>query len=262
MVIILEKTHFLYIFGILIITFISTYVLFQLPHGQPILVLESSFFLFGLGLNSTILLWCIAGYLLLRWIRTKRKNTSLFIWSISFFIYSITFVAHIFRALGFPFANENSSPLLFFLWRWGMPFFSAGILYGILMILTENKKLQIIPSVLVLFIGFLTLILGLFIIPSENPIEVTMYLFLQTIWIPICFTMAYIFAYYGYKAKQIGPKLVGLGFFILMVSYHGWTPWHFQDVMYIYFIWYFLFLLSLTPILLGFVLMSVEGRHD
>jgi hypothetical protein len=260
MVIILEKTHFLYIFGIIIISIISVYTLVHLPHGQPIVVLESSFFLFGLGFNSTILLWTIAGYLLLRWIRTKRKNMSLFIWSISFFIYSITFVAHIFRALGVPYANENSSPLHFFAWRWGMPFFSAGILYGILKILTENKKLQNIPSIFILFLGFLMLIFGLFIIPSENPIEVTMYLFLHTIWIPICFTMAYIFAYYGYKAKEIGPKLVGLGFFVLMVSYHGWAPWHFQDVVYIYFIWYFLFLLSLTPILLGFFLMSVEER--
>ncbi|MFX1311166.1 MAG: hypothetical protein ACFFHD_00950 [Promethearchaeota archaeon] len=106
------------------------------------------------------------------------------------------------------------------------------------------------------------LILGLFIIPSENPIEVTMYLFLHTIWIPICFTMAYIFAFYGYKGNETGPKLVGLGFFLLMISYHGWAPWHFEDVIYLYFIWYFLFLLSLTPILIGFVVMSVEERQD
>ncbi|MFW9900745.1 MAG: hypothetical protein ACFFDY_05590 [Candidatus Thorarchaeota archaeon] len=261
MVINLEKTHFIYIAGLIIISIISAYVLTVIPHGAPIIVLESSFFLFGLGLNSTILLWTIGGYLLLRWIRTKRKNTSLFIWSISFFIYSITFVAHIFRAFGFSNANENLSAFHFFAWRWGMPCFSAGILYGILLILTENKKLQQVPSISVLILGFLWLIIGLFIIPSENPIELTMYLFLHTIWIPICFTMSYIFAYYGYKAKEIGPKLVGLGFFVLMVSYHGWAPWHFQDVVYLYFIWYFLFLLSLTPILLGFVLMSVEERH-
>ncbi len=262
MVINLEKAHLFYIAGLVIISIISVYVLTVLPHGAPVSVLESSFFLFGLGLNSTILLWTIAGYLLLRWIRTNRKNYSLLIWSISFFIYSITFVAHIFRALGFPDANENLSVLHFFAWRWGMPCFSAGILYGILIILTDNEKLQQIPSVSVLILGFIWLIIGLFIIPSENPIEITMYLFLHTIWIPVCFTMAYVFAYYGYKAKEIGPKLVGFGFFILMVSYHGWAPWHFQDVVYLYFIWYFLFLISLTPILLGFVLMSVEERQE
>jgi len=258
MVIIMEKTHFFYIAGLIIISIISTYVLIHLPHGVPVLILESSFFLFGLGFNSTILLWTIGGYLLLRWFKTNRKNPSLIIWSISFFAYSLTFLAHIFRALGFPDANENLSPLHFFAWRWGMPCFAAGILYGILIILTDNKKLQTIPTFLTLGLGFLWLILGLFIIPSENPIEVTMYLFLHTIWIPICFTMSYVFAFYGYKAKEKGPKLVGLGFFILMVSYHGWAPWHFQDVVYLYFIWYFLFLLSLTPILIGFIVMTVE----
>lgn len=258
----MEKTHYLYIIGLIIISIISAYVLIVLPHGATVPVLESSFFLFGLALNSTILLWTIAGYLLLRWIRTKRKNPSLFIWSISFFVFSITFIAHIFRALGFPGANENLTVNHFFLWRWGMPCFSAGIIYGLLQILTENKKKQLIPSILILFLGFLWLILGLFIIPSKDPIEFTMYLFLHTIWIPVCFTMSYIFAFYGYKVKEMGPKLVGLGFFLLMVSYYGWAPWHFEDVNYIWFIWYFIFLLSLTPILLGFIMMSYEEKHN
>ncbi len=262
MVINLEKSHLLYIAGLIILSIISVYVLIVLPHGVPVPQLQEHFYLLGLGLNSTILLWTISGYLLLRWIRTNKKNKSLLIWSISFLVYSITFVAHIFRAIGFPIANENLSVFHFFLWRWGMPCFSAGILYGILEILTDNKKLQQIPSISVLILGFLWLILGLFIIPSEDPIEVTMYLFLYTIWIPVCFTMAYIFTFYGYKAKEIGPKLVGLGFFILMISYHGWAPWHFEEVYYLYYLWYFLFLLSLTPILLGFVLMSFEESHD
>lgn len=70
----MEKTHYLYITGLIIISIISAYVLIVLPHGIAIPVLESTFFLFGLALNSIILLWTIAGYLLLRWIRTKRKN--------------------------------------------------------------------------------------------------------------------------------------------------------------------------------------------
>ncbi len=142
-----------------------------------------------------------------------------------------------------------------------MPCFAAGILYGILNILTDNKKLQRIPSVSVLVLGFLWLILGLFVIPSANQIETTMYLFLHTIWIPVCFSMAYIFIFYGYKALELGPKLIGLGFFLLMVSYLGWAPWHFDDVIYLYFIWYFIFLLSLVPILLGFIVMTYEEKH-
>ena len=257
----MEKIHSLYFLGLIIIGSISTYVLIILPRGISIPALQTTFFLFGLALNTTILLWWIAGFLLYRWVKTGKKNPSLIIWSISFFIYSITFVAHLFRALGFSIANENLSVFHFFIYRWGMIVWAAGILYGLLKILTENKTYQLIPSVLTLIFGFLWLILGLFIIPSANPIETTMYLFLHTIWIPVCFTMFYIFAYYGYKTKQNGPKLVALGFFGIMISYHGWAPWHFTDLVYIYFIWYFIFLLSLTPVLIGFIVMALEEKQ-
>jgi hypothetical protein len=256
----MEKIHSLYFLGLIIIGIISTYVLIILPRGISFPALETTFFLFGLALDTIILLWWIAGFLLYRWFKTGKKNPSLIIWSISFFIYSITFVAHLFRALGYSIANENLSVFHFFMYRWGMIVWAAGILYGLSKILTENKTYQLIPSVITLILGFTWLILGLFIIPSKNPIEFTMYLFLNTIWIPVCFTMFYIFAYYGYKTKQNGPKLVALGFFVLMISYYGWAPWHFSDLVYIYFIWYFIFLLSLTPILIGFIVMAVEEK--
>ena len=256
----MEKIHSLYFLGLIIIGIISTYILIILPRGISIPALETTFFLFGLALNTIILLWCIAGFLLYRWFKTGRINPSLIIWSISFFLYSITFVAHLFRALGYSIANENLSVFHFFMYRWGMIVWAAGILYGLLKILTENKTYQLIPSVVTLILGFAWLILGLFILPSKNPIEFTMYLFLNTIWIPVCFTMFYIFAYYGYKTQQNGPKLVALGFFGVMISYYGWAPWHFSDLVYIYFIWYFIFLLSLTPILIGFIVMAVEEK--
>lgn len=256
----MEKIHSIYFVGLIVIGLISTYILILLPHGIPNPMLEKTFFLFGLALNTIILLWSIGGYLLHRWIKTGKENLSLISWSVSFFIYSITFIAHLFRALGFSAANENSSVFHFFLYRWGMILWAAGILYGLLNILTENRRYQILPSLLTLIFGFTWLFLGLFIIPSRNPIEFTMYLFLQTIWIPVCFTMTYIFAYYGYKTKENGPKLVALGFFGIMISYYGWAPWHFEDVIYIYFIWYFIFLLSLTPVLLGFIVMTLEEK--
>lgn len=260
MVIVMEKTHIIYLIGLIIIGLISAYVLIVLPHGAPVPMLEKTFFLFGLAVNTVILLWSIGGYLLHRWFITGRDNPSLIIWGLSFFIYSITFVAHIFRALGFSAANENTSPLHFFAYRWGMIVWAAGMLYGLLKILTENKRHQLIPSLLTLILGFTWLLLGLFVIPTPNPIEFTMYLFLYTIWIPICFTMAYIFAYYGYKAEATGPKLLSLGFFGIMITYMAWAPWHFADVVYLYFIWYFIFSLSLTPVLLGFIVMAVEEK--
>jgi len=257
----MEKIHIVYFLGLVIIGIISTYVLLILPRGVSIPALEKTFFLFGLALNTIVLLWWIAGFLLYRWIKTGKRNPSLVIWSVSFFIYSITFVAHLFRALGYNVANENLSVYHFLMYRWGMIVWAAGILYGLLKILTENKKYQLIPSAISLILGFTWLLLGLFVIPFKDPIEGTMYLFLNTIWIPVCFTMSYIFAYYGYKTKQDGPKLVALGFFGVMISYYGWAPWHFSDLIYIYFIWYFIFLLSLTPILIGFIVMAVEEKY-
>ncbi len=258
----LVKKHILYFIGLVIIGVLCVYVLIVIPHGEPFLLIEKSFFLLGLGLNTTILLWTIGTYLVYRWFKTKRTNISLITWGISFFVYSITFVAHIFRALGVADANENSSSVHFFLYRMGMIFFATGILYGLLRILTDDKKAQIYPCLLTIISGFFFFILGLFVIPSENPIEFTMYLFLFTLWIPVCFTMAYIFFYYGTNAKLNGPKIIGLGFLGICITYMAWAPWHFSDVTYIYFVWYFLFLLSLTPILVGFVIMSYETKKS
>ncbi len=255
-----EKIHFLYIGGLAVISVICIYVLIVIPHGVPIPQLQGTFFLFGLAMNTCVLLWSIGFYLLHRWSKTGRKNSAMLVWGVSFLLFSVTFIAHLFRAFGIVDANENVSPAHFFAYRWVMAVFAGGMFYGILRILTEKKALQIIPSVGIGGVGILWLILGLFVIPSKNPIEYTMYLFLHTIWIPICFTMSYVFFYYGYKAKKLGPKIVGLGFLLLMISYFGWAPWHFAEVVYLYFIWYSFFIISLTPILLGFVVMALEEQ--
>jgi len=255
----MENRNIIYLIGLMLIAVLDIYILIVLPHGRPFPLLQSSFFLFGLGLNSTILIWVIALFLIYRWNKTGRKNKSLIYWGFSFLVYSITFIAHIFRALGVQNANENTSGIHFFFLRVGMIIWAAGILYGLLLIVIENKNYQKIPSLMTIGVGLLIFIIGLFIIPSPNPIELTMYYFLFTIWIPICFTMAYIFFYIGIKGKQIGPKIVSIGFLGLMITYMTWAPWHYSDVIYIYFIWYFLFMLSLVPILIGFLVMSVES---
>lgn len=257
----MEKKWIYYIFCLIILGIIDIFVLITLPHGEPFPALEKTFFLFGLGLNSTTLILTISLYLFYRYLKGGRKNISLLIWAFSFLIYSITFIAHIFRALGYPNANENVSVGNFFLLRFGMILWATGILYGLLLIITENKKFQRVPALIVLISGFLIFILGLFIIPSENPIETTMYFFLFTIWVPICFTMAYIFFYVGNMSHQNGPKIIALGFIGLMVSYMAWAPWHYSDVSYLYFVWYFIFQLSLVPIFLGFVLMTKETKE-
>ncbi len=213
---------------------------------------------FGLGLDTTILIWIIGTYLLYRWYKGGRTNISQLIWGIVFFIYSITFIGHIFRGLGITWANENISPGNFFLLRFGMIFWAAGSLYGILRLLIEDKKLRIMPSIVVILLGFIWFSFGLFVVQD---IEYMMYGFLFAIWIPICFSISYIFFNYGQKSGYAGPKIIFLGYLGLTITYMGWAPWHFSDVIYFYFVWYFLFLLSLVPILIGFIMLAKESEE-
>ena len=139
-----------------------------------------------------------------------------------------------------------------------MIIWAGASLYGILRILVEDKKKQILPAVGAMVIGFLWFAYGLFVV---GDIEWMMYGFLFGIWVPICFTISYIFLVYGRKSNTTGPKILFLGYLGLTITYMAWAPWHFGDVVYFYFVWYFLFLLSLVPILIGFVLLARESEE-
>ncbi|NVM28469.1 MAG: hypothetical protein HWN65_06475 [Candidatus Helarchaeota archaeon] len=258
------KSHLFYLIGIGIIAALCVVVLITKPHASAPDILDptiGNFYnlvTYGLGLDSTVLILTIGGFLLYRWIKGGRGNKSLLIWGLGFLVYSITFIAHIFRGWGFTWANENTSPEFFFLWRFGMILWAGGSLYGILRILVEDKKKQIIPSIAVIVIGFSWFSYGLFIV---RDIEWMMYGFLFGIWVPICFSISYIFLLYGRKSNTTGPKILFLGYLGLTITYMAWAPWHFGDVVYFYFFWYFLFLLSLVPILVGFILLARESEE-
>jgi hypothetical protein len=146
-----------------------------------------------------------------------------------------------------------------------MILWAGASLYGILRILTENKKIQIIPPITAMGAGFLWFIYGLFVVDIPivaERINQMMYGFLFGIWIPICFSISYIFLYYGRKAGVTGPKILFLGYLGLTITYMGWAPWHFSNVIYFYFVWYFLFLLSLVPILVGFMMLSKQAGEE
>ncbi|NVM55421.1 MAG: hypothetical protein HWN66_17070 [Candidatus Helarchaeota archaeon] len=264
------KDHLFYFIGIGIIAALCIVVLITKPHAAAPEILDptkDNFYnmvTFGLGLDSTILIWTIGLFLLYRWNKGGRSNTSLMIWGLGFLIYSLTFIAHIFRGWGFTWADETLSPEIFFLWRFGMILWAGASLYGILRILVEDKKKQIIPSIVVIIAGFLWFIYGLFFanVPINERIETMMYGFLFTIWIPICFSISYIFLIYGRKSNTTGPKVLFLGYLGLTITYMAWAPWHFGDVVYFYFVWYFLFLLSLVPLLIGFILLSRESESN
>jgi hypothetical protein len=249
------KKHFIYFIGIILLFIFAIWIVMETPQGEPIPILEDSFFLFGLGMNTTILILSIGLYLIYRWIRGKKRNQSQLSWGICWILYSWTFIAHIIRALGGTWANENNSPANFLLFRFVMIIFAAGMYYGISMILTQNKKKQIYPTIAILGASTVWFLIGLFVI---NSIETMMYGFLYFIWCPILFTLAYTFFLYGRDAKLRSPYLISLGFLVMSISYLAWAPWHFNDVIYLYFIWYFVFQISLVPILLGYVLLTSE----
>ncbi len=252
------KKNIVYTIGITLLIILSIFVLITLPHGTEFPELKDDFFLLGLGLNSSILIISIGSYLLYRWVKGGRENSSQLVWGVCWLLYSWTFIAHILRAFGIPWANENLSTGNFFLFRWVMIIFAAGIYYGISLVLTENRKLQIIPTVIILGIGFLWFAIGLFVL---NSTENMMYIFLFCIWSPILFSLAYTFYLYGRNSTLRSPYLIALGFFGVAVTYLAWAPWHFADVIYLYFIWYFLFQLSLVPILMGFLLLTAESAR-
>ncbi|MDD1778193.1 MAG: hypothetical protein LUQ65_08495 [Candidatus Helarchaeota archaeon] len=260
----LLKENIPYFIGIVLIIALCIVVLLIKPHASAPAILDptlGNFYnlvTFGLGLDSTVLIWLIAGFLLYRWAKGGRSNKSLLVWGLGFFIYSVTFFAHILKGWGIPWANENASPATFFLWRFGMILWAGGSLYGILRILVKDRKTQILPPIAVIVVGFIWFIYGLFFAGDPTPIESTMYTFLFAIWIPICFSISYIFLLYGRRSKSTGPKILFIGYLGLTITYMGWAPWHFSNVIYFYFVWYFLFLLSLIPILIGFILLSRE----
>jgi hypothetical protein len=234
---------------------LCVYVLIYRPHLSGIEALKSTFFLFGLSLDTAILLWAIGGFLMYRWFSTGMKSLSTISWSLSWLAYSIVFIGLCFQALGFAWANSND-PVIFFWWRNVMIVWTAGMWFGISTILfQEIKMIRYGLTGLILLASYLWFSYGLLIL---GDIEYTMYGFLYAVWIPICFTIAYAFYLHGSKTGLTSPKFLTIGFIFLAITYMAWAPWHFPDVSYIYFIWFFLFEVSLVPILIGFILIPVE----
>ena len=87
---------------------------------------------------------------------------------------------------------------------------------------------------------------------------VTMYGFLFLCFIPVCLIIAYMFLLYGRKSNLIAPKYLTVGFSWLAITYAFWGPWRAPENVYMYFIMFFLFIISLAIILLGFVLIPRE----
>ena len=125
---------------------------------------------------------------------------------------------------------------------------------GTAKILTKSVSKQVLPAIIMLVFGYFWFYYGLLVLQD---IEYTMYVFLYTLWTPLCATIAYCFYLYGVQLKFIAPKIIAAGFALLGITYLAWAPWH-TSAPEVYFIWFFLFDISLPIILMGYVILPYE----
>jgi hypothetical protein len=239
---------FLAVLMVLVMTFRP-----QLPGYDE---LASDFYVFGLALQAVILILIIGIFLLYRWIKTGKQAMSTLAWAIAFLAYSSTFFGLLFQSLGFSWANNTNSGI-FFLFRQTMIWWIGLMYVGIASIMTKSWKKQLIPGIAFLGIGYSIFGIGLLVF---NQIEYTMYAFLYGLWTPLCAAITYCFYLYGRDSKLASPKIIGIGFALLGITYLAWAPWHYSAGIYIYYIWFFMFNISLAIILVGYVVLPYEAR--
>ncbi|MDD5416563.1 MAG: hypothetical protein PHU12_01150 [Candidatus Aenigmarchaeota archaeon] len=221
--------------------------------------IEKTYGLLCLSLISAVLLITTGAFLLWRWIKSNDKTT--LIWSISFLLYSVTFIGLIFKSLGFSWANDKI-PEIFFFFRQFMIIWVAGMIYGLYNILKDRKKtyqswlFRILAS-LIIIAGYAWFYYNLILnaTVADVAIHTTMLGFINFMFVPACVIISYLFLKFGKTEGIKSIRIIGFGFLILAISYMLWAPFH-DDVF--YFICYSVFVLSLICILIGFVLLASE----
>ncbi len=240
----------------MVIVVLDTLVIIFRPELPGIPALSGTSQKFGLSLQAIIFIYVIAIFLIYRWKVTGKSNVSTLTWGIAFFLYGIVFIGMMLESLGVGWANSQD-PAIFFVWRQFMILWVTLMYYGISTILTDNKKVRLVPALVVLGFGYAWFAIGLFGMAS---VEFTMYVFLYSLWTPLCATVAYSFLLYGRQVQLVSPKILTGGFALLGITYLAWAPWHFSSVIYVYYIWFALFDVSLSIIMLGYLLLPYEIR--
>ncbi|OLS23618.1 MAG: putative sensor histidine kinase TcrY [Candidatus Heimdallarchaeota archaeon LC_3] len=257
------KRHWVFILFIIIFQILSFFFIFYEIRGFPIPELETTYPIFILSLLASILILTISGSLFYRWNKWGKKYGNYQLaWAISFTFFLLLFVGLLLGSLGFV---DNQNPETFFFFRQGMIIWAAGMWYGfseIMFSIHKRKKLfQRIPAFFIVIVSELWFVYGLFI---RSDIEFTMSGFLFTVFIPVSFTIAYMwylfgfkrYTLYGYSKRAVNYLLIGFVWF--GITYAAWVPWHYSepyDLRYIYVIWFGLFLIALLLMLIGFMML-------
>ncbi len=255
------RRHAPFLFVLILVLLFGIYMVitrFQLP---PVKELGTLFYLFGLSLQALVILWAISFYLLYRWWRGGRQNKVNLIMGLSFLVYSWVFIGTLLQSfvnpengeLLFFFADLND-PFWFFVFRQAHIWWAAGMWYACSLLLTTDRRLQILPSLGIIMVYYAWFVYGLLILKDTL---VTMYGFLFLAWIPVNFVIAYMFFLYGRQSDLVSPKFLAAGFVTLGVIYGTWGPWR-ESGIYMYFIMFYIFILTLMVIFVGFFLIPWE----
>ncbi|GAB4311940.1 MAG: hypothetical protein Kow0069_12450 [Promethearchaeota archaeon] len=230
---------------------LAGHVIINRPLLEGPAALANTHEIFGLSVNSLVLIWAIAAFLTYRWFVTGRKNVATISWSVGFWLYGILFLAFVLQALGTPGVDMNV-PTTFFLFRQTMILWVALLYFGLAKLLFTNRAWILVPTAVFVAAGYGIFTWGLILL---GDIERTMYAFLFLELIPICVIDGYLFMLYGNRAGIRSTAYLGAGFFGIAATYAAWAPWH---LTFFYLVWFFLFQLSLVPLLIGFLLLSKD----
>ncbi|MHA1995137.1 MAG: hypothetical protein ACW97Z_11390 [Candidatus Hodarchaeales archaeon] len=236
---------------------VTTLIVIAKPRGFSVPEITTTYDLFGASLSGFILILSIGGYLLYRYF-TKAKPLEQapfqLIWGLSFIIYSVTLLGLLCQAWGFDFA-DMSDPLIFLIWRTPMILWVAGMWIGVTRLLTDKVRLIYYTAFLIVILGEIWFIFGLLLL---GEIEITMYGFLYWEFVPMTFIIAALWYNYAKGTELHSPKVIAAGFTLFGIAYLAWAPWHFEELRYIWFVWFNIYLVSLAFLLTGFYALPKE----
>ncbi|HLD89249.1 MAG TPA: hypothetical protein VI894_03510 [Candidatus Nanoarchaeia archaeon] len=231
-----------------------------LPKNITYALSTDSFNLLALSFTQFLLLLGTGLFLLYRWRTTGKNNKTTLSWGVAFTVASLIVIESVLPSLNIILKGEVFLKI-FALVRITHIIFLAGMYYGLALMMTSSKRIQIIPAVMIILVSLAWFIYGLFIVKN---VAVTMTGFLYFISIPLTAVIAYMFLWYGNNNSMASFKLIGFGFMTLTLIFLSWpltfnaatdppsaTPlWTFG---------YHLFnILSLLPIFIGFILIPYE----
>ncbi|MFX0120203.1 MAG: hypothetical protein ACFFCU_19095 [Promethearchaeota archaeon] len=246
-----------YIVIMVVIYIFTTIIVVAKPKGFAVSEIIDSYDLFGASLTGFILLLIIGGYLLYRYFTKARpleKAPFQLIWGSSFLIYSITFLGLLLQAWGVDWA-DMTDPFIFLIWRSPMILWVAGMWIGVTKLYTDCPKCTYLAALIIVILGELWFFIGLILV---GDIELTMYGFLYWEFVPMAFILAILWYNYGKGAGLNSPKVITAGFTLFGIAYLAWAPWHFDELRYIWFVWFNIFLVSLAILLTGFYALPKE----